>query len=378
MFKNLSTRASEEITTLRRILRAHEALRDALFPSQPVPGGSEPLLVLQLRAAAPNKKDWTIHDHSSAVMRLYAIFEQCIEDLIKEYLAAMPTLFPSYNSLPPATITQHRIGVAHILQRLGKEGHYIRLSEADVLSGIAAGNADQPYFLLPDAFLTDQQNYRADLIIKVFRTLGFDDIWKGADRFSELSAFMLTRDPNESSKGLLKKIVDERNLASHTKMTDTWSASEMQALSTFIEILVRSLCELVERSSVLRQRVMGKLAEVGKVIHKFSGNIRGVELVDTTISEGDSMIAVSREDSSTVKVVSLRRYADQVPSFKAALGDQLGICFDRDLPKGTLLLRDKIPVQMNLSQLAEPAPAENTAQEYLDVEEVDPVAEHEF
>jgi hypothetical protein len=377
MFKNLSIRASGEIATLRRILRAHEALRDALFPSLPVPAASEPPLVLQLRAAAPNKKDWIIHDHSSAVMRLYAIFEQCIEDLIKEYLTAMPTLFPSYNALPSATITQHRLGVAHILQRLGKEGHYIRLPEADVLSGIAAGNSGRPYSLLPDAFLTDQQNYRADLIIKIFRTLGFDDIWAGAERFTELSAFMLTRDPNESSKGLLKKIVDERNLASHTKMTDTWSASEMQALSTFIEILVRSLCALVERSSVLRQREIGILAEVGKVIHKFSDNIRGVELVATTVSEGDTMIAVDREATSIVQVITLQRHLQPLINYQATNGDQLGIRFDHDLPMGTLLLKDKAPVQMNLAQVAEPAAVERAAPEDRELEEADPTSESE-
>ena len=339
MFKHLSDRASIELATLRRILRAHEALREALFPTQLDVEAQEAALVLRLRGIAPQKKDWVVHDHCSAVMRIYVIFEQCIKDLVREYLGEMPLLFPTYNKLPPATITQHRIGVAHILQRLAKEGHYSKHSEAGVLDGIAAGNSGQPYSLLFDAFLIDQQNYRADLIIKVFKTLGFDDIWTGVEKFSNLRVFMQSRDPNEDPKGLVKKIVDERNLASHSRPTNVWHPDETQAMSTFIEIIVSSICAIVDRSTVLRKHELGMLAEVGKVIHKFRNDVRGVELAKTRIAEGDTLIAVDNEAAAEVTVLSLCRERTPVALFEAEKGDHLGVCFDRDLPKGTLLLR---------------------------------------
>jgi len=372
MFTNLSDRASAELATLRRILRAHEELREELFPTQPDAEAHADALVLRLRDVAPQKADWLVHDHCSAVMRIYAIFEQCIEDLAREYLGEMPVLFPTYNELPPATITQHRIGVAHILQRLAKEGHYARHSEADVLRGIAEGNAGRPYSLLVDAFLIDPQNYRADLIIKVFRTLGFEDIWSGAEKFSSLRDFMQSRDPNEDPKGLLKKIVDERNLASHTRPTDFWAPDEMQSLSTFVEILVRSICEIIDRSTVLRRRDLGMLADVGKVIHKFRNDVRGVELVKTRIVEGDKLIAVAPETAAEVTVLSLCRHRTPVALFEAESGDQLGVCFDCDLPKGTLLLRAKVAQQLDLSEVPQAPPVESESLDDQDAGDNDP------
>ena len=352
-------------------MRAHEALREELFPTQLDVGAQEAPLILRLRGVAPERRDWRIHDHCSAVMRIYAIFEQCIEDLAREYLGEMPLLFPTYNELPQATITQHRIGVAHILQRLAKEGHYAKHSEANVLHGIAAGNSGQPYSLLVDAFLTDPQNYRADLIIKVFRTLGFEDIWAGAGKFSSLRDFMQSRDPNEDPKGLLKKIVDERNVVSHSSPTNVWDPDEMEALSTFIEIIARSICAIVDRSSVLRKQYLGTLAEVGKVIHKFRNDVRGLELVKTRITEGETLIAVDAETATEVKVLSLCMNRTLVTVFEAEDGDHLGVCFDRALPKGTLLLRAQFAQQLNLSVVPQPVPVDYEFVGDQDVEEDD-------
>jgi hypothetical protein len=225
---------------------------------------------------------------------------------------------------------------------------------------------------LVDAFLIDPQNYRADLIIKVFRTLGFEDIWAGAEKFSSLRDFMQSRDPNEDPKGLLKKIVDERNLASHTRPTDFWAPDEMQSLSTFVEIVARSICAIVDRSAVLRRRDLGMLADVGKVIHKFRNDVRGVELVKTRIIEGDKLIAVDPETAAEVTVLSLCRHRTTVALFEAESGDQLGVCFDRDLPKGTLLLRAQVAQQLNLSEVPQAPPVESESLDDEDVGDNDP------
>ena len=154
--------------------------------------------LISLQATAPRRSAWSLYDHCAAITRLYAVFEGFVDALVQEYLEALPAIYPIYVELPAPIATQHRLGVAQILSKLGDSRLLFKhLTEQETLKGISAGNAGSPYTLLADAFLTDQQNYRAEQLNKIFGYLNLNNIWAGVEKHPAVAFYMTSRDPGE-------------------------------------------------------------------------------------------------------------------------------------------------------------------------------------
>lgn len=145
-----------------------------------------------------------------------------------------------------------------VLRLLG----FIRFSRTDGYSG-------QTYTLLCDAFLTDTQNYRAEQINVLFAYLGISNIWTGVERHRNVLEYMKTRDPNDTPKTLLKKIVDERNLAAHSGITNVLASDEILSLVSFVGQVVTAVAEIVRKTCATQQCSAGIRFEMFQVQHLF-------------------------------------------------------------------------------------------------------------
>ncbi len=212
MFSSFTNRLRAEVDTIKLVLDAHDTLRALVYPREPseVPpaapraGEAAPPTDLEkhldtIRSSGLSKPSWQVYDHCAAFTRLYAVYEQFVEDLASDYLRVMPDLYKQYADLPVNVRKQHRIGIGQILMKLGKDGPYKSLDEGSVVKGWSEGLAGNPrYTLLPDAFLIDPQNYRAEILAGLFRYLGIEDCWAWIEKHPMVLEFMAhERDVNK-------------------------------------------------------------------------------------------------------------------------------------------------------------------------------------
>jgi hypothetical protein len=369
MFSNITDKTRVELDTVRQVLETHEAIRDLVYVIDPFAAEptteahlrwtSDPLR--QIKDIAPQRNDWLIYDHCAALTRMYAIFEKFIEDLVTEYLRLLPALYPAYVNLPDRIVTQHRLGVAQILQKLGKEGPYKDLSESDVVRGLALGQSGGKYTLLPDAFLIDPQNYRAETVNKIFQYLGFDNLWAGLEKHPRIEHFMKTRDATETPRTMLKKLVDDRNSASHSGALLIWSLSELMAFAEFLRIITEVLAGLVMKSAISRGLHIGELFKIGTVIHRFRDNVVGVELTGGEIAVGDRISIIEKYGAVIGQVISLAIMNEPFESIVYSPGLEIGVKFDLRIAEGAQLLK---PVEQLSLPTTEGSPEPITPDDY--------------
>jgi len=344
MFSSLTTRLRAEVETLKHVLDTHDRLRAVVFPQPEVvdqageriveaaaesrhPPGTDEGYLIGIRADAPTKAAWQVYDHCAAFTRLYAVYEQFIEDLVSEYLRMLPALYPRYEDLPPNVTRQHRVGVGQILLRFGKDGPFKELQEREIIQGISEGLLGRPsYTLFPQAFLTDPQNYRSETVIKLFSYVGFENCWPWVDKHPLMGTFMeLHRDPNETPKTLLHEFVEYRNKASHTVVRDIVATEEIKSIADFVVVLSETLAQLVMKQVVGRKKALGEAMAVGSVLHRFTGNIVGAKMWAGEIATGDELIVVQKQACFRATVLSIQVHQTPCEGLTVQEGQEIGI-----------------------------------------------------
>jgi hypothetical protein len=338
MFWTTVEEAHADLGDLRSVVATNEALRDLLFPTKVV--GEDPAVgaaLKSLRDTAPARPVWALHDYCAAVTRLYSILEEFVDSILKEYLTLLPEIFPNYNDLPQPTLTQHRMGVSQILAKLGDKGLFRHLTEIETLRGISDGYSGQKYVLLSDAFLTDTQNYRAEQINILFAYLGISNIWAGVEKHSRVTGYMKTRDPNDTPRTLLKKIVDDRNLASHSGITSVLASDEILSLIAFIETVVMAIAEIVRKTGARFQCSAGIRTEMFQVQQLFSNLIVGVRFLKGSVRVGDPLLVLDHDGAFKATVLSIHHDHDVLESADADSFDELGLGLDVKVGKSAQL-----------------------------------------
>ncbi len=339
MFWSVVERVRKDLEDLQSVVSANERLKALVFSPKPV--GNFGNITEELRSieqTSPARSVWALYDHCAAVTRLYAIFEDFVDSIVKEYLEALPSIFPNYVDLPPSVLNQHRHGVAQILSKLGDKGLYRHLSERDTLVGITDGYLGRGYSLLADAFLTDTQNYRADQINITFGYLNISDIWAGVEKHSELLNYMKSRDPNETARTIINKLIQDRNFAAHSVVTDVLSGPELISLAQFLIAIAISLSEIARKSCVTLQCSVGKRLEMFRVLHRFSNKIVGVKFLQGRVNVGDQLLVLGRDGAYRASVISIRRLDLPLESADAEKYPELGLGLDVEVENGARMI----------------------------------------
>lgn len=329
MFWSTVEEAHADLRDLRGVVATNEALRGLVFPANSSNEDARVSAALRpIRDSAPAKSVWALHDRCYAITRLYSILEDFVDSIVKEYLKLLPGIFPNYGDLPQQTLTQHRVGVSQILAKLGDKGPFKHLTELETVRGITDGHSGEKYALLSDAFLTDTQNYRAEQIGTLFSYLGISNIWAGVEKHARVVEYMKTRDPNDTPRTLLKKIVDERNLASHSGTTNVFAADEIVSFFSFIEAVITVIGEIARKTCAALECSAGIRIEKFQVLRLFSNMVVGARFLNGVVSVGDSLIALDRDGAFRVTVLSIRHYQQELQSADASSFNELGLGLD--------------------------------------------------
>jgi len=301
---------------------------------------TEPAELVDLRKTAPGKSAWQVYDHCAAFTRLYAVFEQFIEELVGEYLRMLPNMYLKYEDLPENVKTQHRIGIGQILLKLGKEGLYSHLDEKQIIQHLAEALIGSPnYSLLPDAFFLDPHNYRADVLRRLFQQLGFEDCWAWVEAHPLVLAYMDTRDKTETPATILHDLVEYRNKAAHTSVTETVATDEIKSIADCVVVICEALAQVVMKQVVRRREELGEVVHVGDVIHKYSDHIVGVRTSAGKITVGDEIIVVRKHACYKVGVISIRTGGVSHQQLDVVENQEIGMKLTLDAGTGAELMR---------------------------------------
>lgn len=229
------------------------------------------------------------------------------------------------------------MGVAQILLKWKSSNSlYSNLSEDLIAAGLADGLRNKSYALLADAFLIDSDNYRTDTVNRIFKRLGFADVFAGIRKASSIVDFC-SKLGSESADSYLNDFVRVRNDAAHGNVTSVSSSTEILNYAEFAELVIKELATLL-MARVMRDGVASGLStRLGGVLHVFANNVVGVlSSSNLTIKVGDTLYA-GKKQLESVTVVSLRIVKKEHSELNLSQGLEFGLELDKKISEGAEL-----------------------------------------
>lgn len=342
MFTTQPAALSRQLADLKAAVVWQESLRQTLNAATPSIAtlGLDQTAIDILRNGAPDKLAWQILDSSAAVTRTYALWEQAICDLVEEYVGEISRLHPTYAGLAEAVRINHRVGVGYILSKWSPVNTlFSALSEEAIADGLVDGLRGNTYKLLTDAFLTDSDNYRADVVNRIFSKLGVENAFTRACAVPDArSLFERISGGGDTPASYLNKIVRERNEASHGGASNISGSNQLVAYADFVETLCVCLATLLRTQIIDAGRSTGATKEVAVAVKKYKGRIFGSRASGRIRLEPGLSFFAGKGLIYEVTIEELRIGKDVVTEIDAEAGTEFGMRLSRELPEGASLL----------------------------------------
>ena len=342
MFQNLLMAVKANISTIRSIIKTNDKIRYVAFGDVSEYTEDTKTILMDIFQDVPEVTDWRIYDHCAVVTRLYAIYETFVEDLIRDWLILLPSLYSNYSKLNETIRTTHQSGVGRLLQEILKKDNirYDNLSVQQVIYGLLNGeNGEDNYELLPQAFLFHEQNLRKNSLEKLLANAGIFDSWGWILKHRYVKYFIEEIRANETSiEKELNTLISYRNDAAHGTNIDNWLAAEaLLELCDFVESLCQALTELVNYQVLERKKSIGQAQEVGKITEWFKKRQAAILTADGKylLSVGSTIILVGESYCQEATIESIN--GESIPEIKTTQGMEIGLKFDVDTRKGLKL-----------------------------------------
>lgn len=335
MFQELLKRVSADLNTVRAIIQTNDKLREIVFGDKInlTKQDAELNLIIQ---NVPGATEWRIYDHCAVVMRLYAIYERFVEDLITDWLRILPSIFPLYVDLEEKIQNTHRTGVGRLLCDLKKD-RFEHLSIDGVIRGLLHGiTGKEKYMLLPDAFLLHEQNLWKGVLEKLFNDAGIANAWGWVDKHRAVKYFVEeVRASENTAEGELNVLISYRNDAAHGNPIDNvMGSSTLIELCDFIEHLCQALSELVTYKVIERQKSIGQAREIGLIKEWFKIPRAAIAKVEeTTLSVGGTLFLVGDACCQLAMIESIQIDGVSNDEVKTTKEMEVGLKFDVDARK---------------------------------------------
>lgn len=347
MFSGLTVRLETEVAIVQQVLAFHDRIRTVLNEAPIVALDDEhaPSFLETVQSLAPRKSAWQVYDHCAAFTRLYGIYAQFVEDLVADYLVVLPKLFANYAGLPERITTQHRIGIAQILSKIGTNGPYRHLQETTIVQDLASAvRGDSPYKLLKDAFFLERQNYRLDALGRLFGSLGIEHLSTKLLENRFIQAVVNSKPEGFSVEKELSDFVQYRNIAAHSQVDQIVSVETVAGYGELLVALCKALGDIVEDEILHRQVKMGNYVQVGTVTETFShGVIVVAQMAPGTLKLGEKLAVVYHGTVKIVLVESIRVNNITCLSVKSTAGGELGLKLSMRCRRESLLAKVAFP-----------------------------------
>lgn len=204
---------------------------------------------LRRDVASSNRIDVVAYD--GAFLHVCAEFELVVRALIERYIERAVVKCPEFHNLPGDLRNWHPEGCASVILNI-KHGRFKHLTTDDVIRGLAGAFRNRSEHVLPDVFSFNERNLKPDVIEECFNRIAIEKIWQKLSRESAVQTQVGTNTralAEDLAKRKLGGLMDRRNDIIHRgKSYYTSSLSEVRDSVTYLNTLVTSLAEIMERS----------------------------------------------------------------------------------------------------------------------------------
>jgi len=247
-------------------------------------------------------------------------------------------LYDTYSELPEPVVTQHRLGLGQILQKLGDEGPYTDLNEADLVMLVSRGLAgERPYALIPEAFLIDRQNYRLDLLSRVLGYLGFKNVANRLSQHPRVKSCIDEKWPETTTLRVeLKKFVELRNLAAHSELENTISLEELLSIAELVQCVCEAAAEILTREVFQRQLLLKRLTTVGEVLQIYrKGTIAIVKMKPCKLAVDEEVVILTgNRVEGSARICSIQDMDKELQYVEPHLDQEIGLRLERRCKEG--------------------------------------------
>ncbi|NCS77156.1 MAG: hypothetical protein GPJ17_07935 [Microcystis aeruginosa K13-07] len=349
MFEGLLNNLNDDINTIRSIINISEKLREIIADNSSQLN-TEDLKYIQ--ANAPLGDKWLVNDHCSSITRLYALYENFVENLVGDWIILMPQLYSCYQDLPESVRNQHKTGCATLLGNEYKRNRFDSLSERDIIKNLFDTEYENTsrYNLTSAAFLLHEANLRKEQLTKLLANAGISatDSWQWIENHKKVKIFIDNNDKRSVEKEL-KNFIELRNNSAHGKVDTVLNANDLLKLCDFVEAICQAISELVLYYFVYRKIEIGKLQKIGKVVKWYQQpQVCAVKILDEPqesnkrLEVGKKVFLVSEKkkicQNAIIESIQINRNGKNTPRRRITIREIkdsiIGLKFDKEGQEG--------------------------------------------
>ncbi len=331
MYAAFLERTQRSIEALKRHIATSEAVRSAIHEGELICKGetrcfNQPLLSAE---AAPERLEWRVIDHCAAVTRIYAIYEQFAQEMVREHLSLLQT-HVSFADLPDGLKSSYRRGLAEILEK--KDGpRYGHLNLSDLIGQYDRALQGKPYLLEPLAMLMQEQNLRLPELKRIFTGCGIADVDSWIEKHRCIRAFFdKDRRLGASAEHEMVELIEYRNDAAHGSI----NIDDLPGLDYLFEFcdFISAVCEaLSERAQLIGLECLidsGAAEPRGKVSECIKSNRVLISEVTGAFTVGDIIYLCGDEYCMARSIMSLQIEGIDHPKVSLTEPTELGFAIN--------------------------------------------------
>ena len=332
MYTAFLERTQRSIDSLRRHLATSEAVRAAIYERKlnckaETPCFDQPFTI----ESAPDRLEWRVIDHCAAVTRIYAIYEQFAQEMIREHLSLLQMHF-AFAELPECLRTSYRRGLAEILEK--KDGpRYGHLDLQDLIKQYGSALSGKDYQLEPAAMLMQEQNLRFPELNRLFAACGIENIDTWIEKHRSLTAFFQKGGRLAgSAEHEMKELIEYRNDAAHGSI----NVDELPGLDylfefcDFVSAICEALSERVQLTGLEHLLKGGRAQQRGRASECLKNGMVLIGAVTGNFKVGDTIFLCGNDYCVSRSIQGLQ--IDDVAHSEVSLANPKEVGFAIDKP----------------------------------------------
>lgn len=249
-------------------------------------------------------------DYSVVIISLYGCFEQCIEDLIKEYLVIIVNKYNRYSELPK-NIQDNNVNLSIILLTKLDQSKYIGIvSKENIINNLHECIYNDKSRINYDSFCQHNANFRIQTISEVFKNIGFNNILKEITKNEELKNIYLKENGNCNYESLelnnvfsfVNELADRRNKIAHGSIDDILQIELQKVLVKKIELFMQEINKIIFKKTIPYR--IGESYKISKV-YEAKGKLLCCQISNITVKLMDILFIKRNDKFELAKIIDI-------------------------------------------------------------------------